>query len=294
MNCFLCNKSNFELHYSLKTKNILRCKNDRLFLSKELFKTVPYGKHYFSNSPNLSNQSYFLKKLLTIKRLTNNASPHILDVGCGWGDFEEVLEQEKIPYLGIDVNQEAIDICRKKGLNCTLKNIDELNGGWPKRKGSRQRGDLAIFAATSSTGGREISGRTRDNKFDSITLFQVIEHLNNPIPLLQTAKKLLKPDGILLITTPNNDSPLRKILGPRWSVYSEPSHYVFYNKTTLQKTLEKADFKNIQVKNDSLRFLSIRYILARLNLLTPNHYNLTPNFPLPTDPFGDIEAVGYN
>lgn len=136
-------------------------------------------------------------------------------------------------------------------------------------------------------------------KYDAITMFQVIEHLKNPLPTLQLAKKLLQKNGVILITTPNNDSPLRKILGPKWSVYNESSHYVFFSRKTLRKTLEKAGFTSINVRTDSLRFLSSRYILNRLiqisarSPLTTIYKLLTTfNLPIPTDPFGDLEALG--
>lgn len=260
MNCYLCNKNNFEKKYALKHKNIIRCKNDGLFIAQKTGEDNTYGKEYFSNSPNLNNQSYFLKKLKAIKLITKLSKPYILDIGCGWGDFEEVLEQEKIPYLGIDVNKEAIEICKKKGLNCRLQKLNQWNNETIKQ-------------------------------FDVITLFQVIEHLQNPLPLLQSAKKLLKPNGIILITTPNNDTPLRKLLGGRWSVYSEPSHFVFYNKKNLQKTLKLAGFGKIQVKADKMRFLSLRYILTRLGFSRSNILNLTSNIPIMSDPFGDLEAT---
>jgi len=266
MNCFNCKKNNFEKVYSLKTKNILRCKHDRLFIAQKTAEDKTYGQDYYSNQPNKFNQSYFHKKLATIKTKTNSLQPKILDIGCGWGDFEEVLEQVKLPYLGIDVNKEAIEICRKKGLNCKLQNLNQWNN--------------------PST-----SLRTSFQKFDCITFFQVIEHLKDPISLLKSAKKLLKPGGIILITTPNNDSPLRKLLGPRWSIYSEPSHHLFFNKLTLNKTLELAGFKKIQVKLDKARFLSLSYILTRLNISSFNISPLTSNIPVPTDPFGDLVAT---
>src|SRR3990167_85974 len=119
MYCFLCKKNNFQLVYKLKSKNILRCKSDGLFLAQEIKNDEQkYGQKYFSHNPHLSNRSYFLKKIRKIQELTDLQKPKILDVGCGWGDFEEVLEKEKIPYLGIDTSKEAGEICRKKELNC--------------------------------------------------------------------------------------------------------------------------------------------------------------------------------
>ena len=285
MKCFLCQKSNFAEKYCLPTKKILECKNDGVVMAQPTDKNKVYGEEYFSNEPNSFNQSYFLSKLRTIQKLTAKSQPSILDIGCGWGDFEEVLEKERVPYLGIDINKESIEICRKKGLNCIQATI---------------KPDSGVVAYAPPQNDVILASEARPespSKFDAATMFQVIEHLKNPLPLLKSARKLLKKNRVLLITTPNNDSPLRTIFGPKWSVYSEPSHYVFYNKKTLRIVLEKAGYKNIQVKNDSWRFLSLKYVLNRLGQIGFPNFNfsfLTFNFPIPTDPWGDIEAIAIN
>ncbi|OGK22185.1 hypothetical protein A2866_03445 [Candidatus Roizmanbacteria bacterium RIFCSPHIGHO2_01_FULL_39_8] len=283
MRCFLCNKSNFEEKYHLPGKKILCCKNDGVFLAQETKKEQSYGSSYFSNSPNLSSQSYYFSKLATLRLVTRKEFPTILDVGCGWGDFLEVLEKEKNPYLGIDINKEAIDICQKKELNCQQIDIKTLEKEVSKEKNTN-------FLTSKPNWYRNPNPNTL---FDAITLFQVIEHLKNPIPVLQSAKKLLKKDGVLLITTPNNNSPLRRLLGAKWSVYNEPSHYVFYDKNTLHKVLGSAGFKKIQVRTDPSRFLSLRYILSRLNIRGKNILHLTSHVPVPTDPFGDLELLSH-
>ena len=272
MQCFLCKKSDYIKKYQLITKNILACKNDGLFLAKATASRYSNINHkdYFNNPPHPtgSNRSYFLKKLATINRLTGNKIPYFLDIGCGWGDFEEVLEIEKIPYLGIDINKQAIAICRKKKLHCKLSTVEQL------------------------------SNRIIKRSFSVITMFQVIEHLKNPLLMLLSAKKLLKKNGILLLTTPNNDSPLRKLFGSRWSVYNDPSHFVFYNKKTLGQLLTLAGFNRIEVKPDSWRFLSSKYVFSRLmnihsisSLTTIYKLLTTFSVPVPTDPCGDLVAT---
>lgn len=260
MRCFLCGNQNLDLVYSLSEKDIVRCPNDGLFLAKIKTLDKLYGETYFENSPHPigSNKKYFENKLTVIKNLTGETKPTVLDVGCGWGDFLEMLESEKIRYLGIDADREAINICKTKGLTCSLATIEEL---------------------------------IKNNKqpYSAITLFQVIEHLENPIKLLTSAKKLLKKNGMILITTPNNDTPLRKIFGSRWSVYNEPSHFVFYNKKTLVKTLVKVGLKPVSVKIDDSRKMGFNYILGRLG--GPFKHKFFEQISLPTDPYGDLMVI---
>lgn len=265
MKCFLCSSDKFKTVYTSGEFKIVSCVNDDLYFKiatgdqKNLYDKDYFEAYPYSNFLNL-NKIYFKNKVRRLIKL----QPHpkrsrrisILDIGCGWGDFLEVCRDENIPYLGIDDSPEAIEICKKKHLNCHR--------------------------------GIEFS---QHKEFDAITLFQTIEHIQNPHPLLKSASKLLKPGGIILITTPNNDSPLRKLNKSKWSVYNTNSHFVFYNKKTLKQTLAAAGFKNVEVKIDSPRLLSLKYILSRLNfrLLTLN-FDLVP---IPTDPLGDLQAIGF-
>lgn len=263
MQCFLCQQNNLKLTYRLKTKEIYRCLNDGLFVSSPTNNKNHYNKIYYDHSPYPSdlayNKSYFYDKLKKIISLTGEKNPNILDIGCGWGQFLEILQEKKINYLGIDTTEEAIKICRSKNLNC--QRIDSVN--------------LA---------------KKQQAKYSAITCFQVIEHLTNPLPLLFSLKKLLKKNGLLLLTTPNNDTPLRKILCSCWSVYNTDSHFVFFNQKTVLNTLMQAGFNKTSAKIDKLRFLSLKYVVNRLLKLS---FNLGKNVPVPTDPWGDLEVLAY-
>ncbi len=258
--CFLCENSNWQLIYQLKTKAVYRCRRCGRFISPP-DNQYHYDDQYYRNSPYPDNQKlnqpYFLHKLNQIKSSTGKKKLVILDVGCGWGEFLAVLKQRQINYLGIDTAAEAIKTCRAKGLNC-------------------RQADAGALA------------RSQPHHYSAVTCFQVIEHLPDPFPLLKAVKTLLKPGGKLILTTPNNDSPLRKVLGRRWSVYNTDSHFVFYNKKTIRLLLTKAGFRRIQVKIDRPRFLSLEYIISRL---TGRQWRFGRQIPCPTDPWGDLAAV---
>lgn len=291
MKCFLCGSQKFIAKYENDNYKIVSCPNDDLHFKidktkkKKLYDADYFEAYPYSNFLNL-NKLYFKNKLNHLAVLSYH---RLLDIGCGWGDFLEVCRDENIPYLGIDESPEAIKICKQKKLNCQKVKISVLND----LRGAQERA-----RSRSEKHGIEPS----DNNFNAITLFQVIEHLKNPLPLLQSAKKLLAPGGIILITTPNNDSPLRRLFRANWSVYNTESHFVFYNKETLKKTLEKAGFKNVKVRIDDIRFLSLKYVLNRL--LPRKHklncfcvscfmLHVSCSIPIPTDPLGDIEAIVF-
>lgn len=266
--CYLCNSRNFAPVYYLKNRVIFRCPNDDLYFSIDQKEgKFTYDDNYYQESPYDQNNSlikiYFQDKLNRISKLIKDNNSNILDVGCGWGNFLEVVKNNNLSYLGIDLSEEAVKICKRKNLNC--QKIDLIKLGSKKNL----------------------------PKFSIISFFQVIEHIKNPLQYLKSAKKLLKKNGVMLITTPNNNSPLRSIFGSHWSVYQTPSHYFFYSKKTLGLLLKTAGFKNFSIKIDKFRFFSLEYIVNRIfnkKISLPKMLN----FPIPTDPWGDLEVIIQN
>jgi len=262
--CYLCHKKDVKPIYKINNRTVFCCLNDDLYFSSDEKKEkFQYNYDYFESSPynqqQFFNNVYFQDKLNKIKTLTRERKPNILDVGCGWGIFLQVIKNSHQPYLGIDLSHKAIEICREKKLNC-------------------QEVDLISLS------------KIKDQQYSAITFFQVIEHIKNPLDYLEAAKKLLKKNGILLITTPNNQSPLRYLFGSRWSVYKTPSHYFFYSKKSLERLLKAAGFSKFKIKIDRFRFFSSDYILQRIFNKKLSVSRII-KLPIPTDPFGDLEAI---
>lgn len=99
----------------------------------------------------------------------------ILDIGCGRGEFLELLEEASIPAMGIDINQEMVDHCRSKGLK------------------------------VSQGEGIQFLQSVPDENLGGIFLSQVIEHLDSESlrDLVRLSLTKLSPGGVLLAETIN-------------------------------------------------------------------------------------------
>lgn len=99
---------------------------------------------------------------------------NVLDIGCGRGEFLELLKDRQIPAIGIDSDANMVDICSRKGLKVLQM-------------------DAYSFL------------KDKTGVFDGIFCSQVIEHLDpqDATDLLNFCQKALKPQGILVIITPN-------------------------------------------------------------------------------------------
>ena len=94
----------------------------------------------------------------------------ILDFGCGWGGMCRLLRESNYEYLGVDFESESLEYCRSLSLNV-------------------RAGSLSALAGERS-------------QYAAILLLGVFEHLHDHAELLDQARTLLKPGGVLLILIP--------------------------------------------------------------------------------------------
>jgi 2-polyprenyl-3-methyl-5-hydroxy-6-metoxy-1,4-benzoquinol methylase len=85
-------------------------------------------------------------------------------------------------------------------------------------------------------------------KFDLVTLFDVLEHMIDPLPFLQTIQSSLSPQGVLLIQVPNFNSLLVQLDGAKNSNFCV-GHWQHFNLKTLTSLLARAGFQIIDAGN---------------------------------------------
>lgn len=138
---------------------------------------------------------------------------HVLDIGCGRGEFLSLLKEEGIPAEGVDVYEPYIDYCRMQG-----------------------------FSAKCGDGIAHLAGM---DSADGIFVGQVVEHLTTEqiVQLCNTAYEKLSDGGCIVIETPNPTS-LAIYTG---AFYIDPSHVKPVHPLTMQYFLEKAGFKQIEI-----------------------------------------------
>ena len=101
-----------------------------------------------------------------------------------------------------------------------------------------------------------------EESFDVITLWDVIEHLTDPMRELRESYRLLKKGGLICIHTMNIESPLARLMGHRWPWLME-MHLYYFSPRTLGEMLRKAGFTVVKMVNQG-RFLRLRYLITRI------------------------------
>jgi O-antigen chain-terminating methyltransferase len=127
---------------------------------------------------------------LSVSRVSSDKP--LLDLGCGRGEWLEVLAEQRLPARGVDLNREMVELCQAQGLDVTYANAVE-------------------YLQNAS-----------DEAFGAITSFHLIEHLPFPtlLRLLQECRRTLQPGGTLILETPN---PANIIVGAHY-FYRDYTH----------------------------------------------------------------------
>ena len=139
----------------------------------------------------------------------------VLDVGCGRGEWLELLESEGIKARGLDRNRIFIDECRRAGLD--------------------------VVEADALTHLRSLPGES----LNAVTSFHLVEHLpfETLIKLLDEMVRTLRRGGLLILETPNPEN----LLVGGCNFYADPTHRHPIPSQTLQFLLESRGLHNIRI-----------------------------------------------
>lgn len=173
-----------------------------------------------------------LEKLLSHEAGQQGANhDRLLDVGAHVGVFVEVACGRGWEACGLEPSRWAVEKGRERGLTM--------------HQGTLRDAELDA------------------ESYDAVTMWDVIEHLVDPMADLVEATRLLKPGGALLVHTINIDSALARLMGKRWPWLVEMHNY-FFSPTTLGAMVEKA---GLQVHSWHIqgRYLHLGYLLSRLS-----------------------------
>jgi len=180
--------------------------------------TLTSAHHLFLMSPLLSllpQQTDFVGEKL-----------RILDLGCGNGSLSHAIAQQGYEVVGVEQSELGVTIARRSFPNCYF-----------------------IQASIYDLPNAELQ-----NAFDAVISVEVIEHLLYPRELVRVAKKCLKPDGCLILTTPyhgywkNLVLALSGKMDKHLTVLWDGGHIKFFSVNTLTTLLQEEGFTDIQFK----------------------------------------------
>lgn len=109
-----------------------------------------------------------------------------------------------------------------------------------------------------------------DGYFDLITMWDVVEHVVDPVALLAKARELLRPGGLLIVETQDIDSRFARVLGPRWHHYKHEEHIYHFTPSTARALLGRAGFGVTKLTHRyGGKYVSMDFIAERASRLHP-------------------------
>jgi len=161
----------------------------------------------------------------------------ILDIGAGTGDFLITAQKNGWDITGIEPSVKAKSIASDKGVS---------------------------FVNTSSN--------IADQSMDVISMWHVLEHVPDVKAQITELKRILKPNGVIIIAVPNFKSYDAQYYGKFWAAYDVPRHLWHFSKTSIRMLFAKQDLELVKIfpmKFDSfyVSLLSEKYKTGKMNFV---------------------------
>lgn len=180
-------------------------------------------------------RSQSLKSILDIA-LTAFKHPSLgqnyLDIGCFDGKLLDFAKTSGFTTWGIELQPEA-------AAKAAQNHADRI-----------YQGRLEDFKA--------------DRKFSIMSAIGLIEHLQNPISLLELARTHLAENGVLLIQTPNHGSWLARLMSKYWFCYAAPEHTFYFSRSSLANIAKSYGLTEVLYK-PHFKKLSISYVYDQMS-----------------------------
>jgi len=246
-------KETFDLYHDEELDMLITTPQPSLDSLGKYYESVDYISHTDSKR-SLFEKAYHFVKSIALKNkldLINSLQPDkgmILDIGAGTGDFLSVANQNGWQTIGVEPSDKAKAIAKNKGVSFVEKTAELEN-----------------------------------QSFDVISMWHVLEHVPNLDDQIKELKRLLKPNGTLIIAVPNFKSFDAKHYGKFWAAYDVPIHFWHFSKTAIQALFQREKMKLVKVlpmKFDSfyVALLSEKYKTGKMNFIKAFFVGLQSNW----------------
>ncbi len=230
--CWRCGSDHLKRVYTKWSTPIWRCSTcDQVFSGqhRNAVELADWYADYYTERNTAHDPLTKSRYLELLGRFEDHRrSGRLLDVGCGFGFLLATAAERRWEVYGTEISSSALRYAERLGLP-----RDQIH-----------------------LGGIEDAGFV-PGSFDVVTLLEVIEHLHDPVRTLRAVGRVLRPGGLLYLTTPNFDSLSRRVLRKNWSVIHPEEHLSYFNTRSLVTLLADVDLHCVEAHTTGIGYHEI-------------------------------------
>lgn len=214
--CPLCQSEDYEEIFIKRGYTFVRClecgmvfsnpqvRQDvvKKFYQDEQLSTELWMKILINQKETAWRNDYFEGILEKIQAFVNKGN--LLDVGCAVGQFLKIAQEKGWKTTGLELNKTAVSYCKNKlGLNVIDKTIEDAG----LNKGS----------------------------FNAVSLLGVLEHVTDPVEMINSCKALISENGVIAVIVPNVYSLANSLFHEKAVTFDGRNHLLYFSESTLKK-----------------------------------------------------------
>jgi len=243
MKCTLCGSGDIKSYATKNSHNVYKCGGCNLLFVWPLPSNPHelYSSDYFSGASSgfgyvdydrdkatmLDTFNIYLDKIEKFSKTKGK----LLDVGAATGYFLDLASRRGWEVYGVEVSDYAAKKARGKGINVITGTLEDAN--------------------------------FKEDYFDAICFWDVIEHFPDPKAAVFHASRFIKKGGVIALNTPDAGSTTAKLLGRYWHLLVPPEHLFLFNKQNIDDLLKNNGFSTLYIDKIGKKF-ALQYVAKTL------------------------------
>ena len=158
----------------------------------------------------------------------------ILEVGCAAGYFLAVMRERGYDVHGVEVSAAILEKARER------------------------------FGLENLHAGRLEDQDLPHRSFDAVAMWDVVEHLSDPVEVLGQCRELLKDGGVFVLQTQDVTSLARKVLGAKWHHFKQLEHIYHFSPDTIRTLMDRAGYEVVHLtRRQAGKYVSFDFLVER-------------------------------
>jgi 2-polyprenyl-3-methyl-5-hydroxy-6-metoxy-1,4-benzoquinol methylase len=200
-----------------------------------------YANLHVSHNKFRDEQAALRENLTRLRFMQEFVAPGgvVLDAGCATGDFLALAKSHYTAY-GVDISSGAIEQAKARlpdiATRLSSLKLESISQEWPK--------------------------------FDAICLWDVIEHVRDPVSVCRTLTSLLNPGGHLFLSTPNMGALTAKVMKQHWAFMIPPLHLGYFSQRSIAYLFAKQLSARILTSRTRGKWTSLAFLFYKINQIS--------------------------